>query len=331
MSQSIRVIQFGLGPIGSAVARHVLERPGVELVGAVDIAPAKVGKDTGEVLGLEKKLGIPVSGSLAEALAHARADVVTHCTGSYADHFTAQILEILGAGLSIVSTSEELSFPWLAHPAEAKLIDDAAKHAGRAVLATGVNPSFLMDTLPLTLTAICQRVDHITVTRTQNASNRRGPFQAKIGSGMTIDEFTAKMAAGRMGHVGLVESAGMVLTTLGKRMVKFETSVEPVVAEKPVTTPYFDVAAGRVRGLRQVAHAYAPEGEFLTLVFVAALDEATDQDVVVIEGKPNLEVTLKGTNGDIATVAITVNAIRRVLVAQPGLATMADLPLVAAW
>jgi 2,4-diaminopentanoate dehydrogenase len=331
MLHPTRVIQFGLGPIGSAVARHILERSALKLVGAVDIALAKVGKDTGEVLGLDRRLGIPVSGSLAEALAHGPADVVTHCTGSYADLFTPQILEILGAGLSVVSTSEELSFPWLAHAAEAKLIDDAARSAGRAVLATGVNPGFLMDTLPLTLTAICQRVDHITVTRTQNASNRRGPFQAKIGSGMTVDEFRAKMAAGRMGHVGLVESAGMVLSTLGKQMVRFETSVEPVVTEKPVKTPYFNVAPGRVRGLRQVAHAYAPEGEFLTLVFVAALDEATDQDVVTIEGKPTLEVTLKGTNGDIATVAITVNAIRRVLAAQPGLATMADLPVITAW
>jgi 4-hydroxy-tetrahydrodipicolinate reductase len=237
-------------------------------------------------------------------------------------------MEILAAGLDVVSTAEELSFPWLAHPEEARQIDAAAKRAGKTVLATGVNPGFLMDSLPLSLTAICQRVDKIEVTRQQNASRRRGPFQAKIGSGLTVEDFNARMAEGRMGHVGLPESAGMVFDTLGKKLVRFETTVEPVVAERPVKTDFFAVPTGRVRGLKQVARGFAPEGEFLTLTFIAALDEPDDQDTIVITGRPNLRVTLQGTNGDIATIAIAVNAIKRVRQAGPGLVTMRDIPLV---
>lgn len=336
MAGHIRVIQYGLGPIGCAVARHVVERGGLELVGGVDIAPAKVGQDVGSVIGLGRPLDFVVNRTLKEALARGPADVVLHTTGSYFDLFKSQVLEILAAGLDAVSTSEELSFPWLSHPHEAAEIDAAARRAGQTVLATGINPGFLMDSLPLNLTAICQRVDRIEVRRVINASTRRGPFQAKIGSGMTVEEFQARMAAGRMGHVGLPESIGMVLDTLGKKLVRYESGVEPVVTDRVVQTDYLEVQPGRVIGLKQVARAWADEGEFMTLTFIAALDAGAqglgeEQDTITIVGRPNLEVTLKGTNGDLATVAIVVNAIRRVREAAPGLLTMRDLPIVTWW
>ncbi len=331
MSKSIRVIQYGLGPIGTAVARHIVEREGLELVGGVDIDPAKAGKDLGEVIGLGHPLDFPVAANLKDALTRAQADVVMHTTSSYFDQFQAQILEILEAGLDIVSTAEELSFPRLAHPQEGAAIDAAAKRAGKTVLGTGINPGFLMDSLPLYLTALCQRVDRIDIARIQNASLRRGPFQAKIGSGMTVKEFQTKMDAGRMGHVGLPESMAMIFHTLGRKLVHYESSVEPMVADRRVKTDYFDVDTGRVRGLKQVARGYTDAGEFVTLTFIAALDMESEADTVKIIGKPNLEVTLKGTNGDIGTVAIAVNAIRRVREAPPGLVTMRDLPIVTAW
>ncbi|OQY36963.1 MAG: hypothetical protein B6243_01860 [Anaerolineaceae bacterium 4572_5.2] len=185
-----------------------------------------------------------------------------------------------------------------------------------------------MDSLPLNLTAICQRVDRIDVTRSQNASVRRGPFQAKIGSGMTVEQFENKVDTGRMGHVGLPESMGMVFHTLGRKLARYEDSIEPVVADSLIQTDFFTVQPGQVRGLKQVARGFTDAGEFMTLTFIAALEEPLDQDTVKISGKPDLEVILKGTNGDIATVAMAVNAIKRVKEASPGLVTMPDLPIV---
>ncbi|MCZ7572928.1 MAG: hypothetical protein M5U01_30620 [Ardenticatenaceae bacterium] len=330
MAHRIRVIQYGLGPIGSAVARHVVERTGLELVGAVDINPVMVGKDVGELIGLDRSLGFPVNDRLVRATERAEADVVIQTTGSYLHSVKHQIIEILETGLNVVSTAEELSFPWLTHPEEAAEIDAVAKRVGKTVLGSGVNPGFIMDTLPLSLTAICQRVDHIDVTRIINASTRRGSFQAKIGSSMTLDDFETKMAAGRMGHVGLPESVGMVFYTLGKKLVHYESQVEPVVAERPIQTDSFEVLPGQVSGLKQVARGYSEEGEFMQLTFIAALDAGEDGDVVKVTGKPDLEVKLKGTNGDIATVAIVVNAVRLVKAAMPGLVTMRDLPIITA-
>ena len=278
------------------------------------------------MIGLDRSLGIEVKGSIGDV--DAEADVVLHMTNSFFDQFKGQILDLLGRGFDIVSTSEELLFPWLDNPEPAAEIDAAAKKAGKTVLGTGVNPGFLMDSLPLFITSIAQRVDHIDVSRVINASIRRGPFQAKIGCGLSADEFNARMAEGRMGHVGIPESVAMTFDTLGKKLVKFRNDVVPVIADASVSTSHFDVEAGQVRGLHQTCTADTEEGEFLSLSFRAALDEEPAGDTITIKGHPDLVVTLKGTNGDITTVAMAVNAIKNTKNAPPGLVTMRDLPIV---
>jgi hypothetical protein len=326
--ESIRVIQYGLGPIGCGTARMITKREVLSLVAGVDIDPEKIGLDMGQVIGLDSQLGIPVSENLEQALNHSQAEVVVHTTSSYFDLFKEQMLEILATGLDVVSTSEELAFPWLAHPESASEIEAAAIQAGKTVLGTGVNPGYIMDSLPLNLTSICERVDSIEVTRIINASTRRGPFQAKIGCGLSPQVFQERMDSSRMGHVGLPESADMVFDTLGMEMVRYTSEVEPITAERTIKTPFFEVLPGQVRGLRQIAQGYCFDGAFLTLTFIAALDAKDDGDTIRINGSPNLEITLKGTNGDIATAAIAVNAIRRVFEAPPGLVTMRDLPVI---
>lgn len=331
MRQNIRVIQYGLGPIGAATARLVHERAGLELVAGIDIDPAKVGKDVGSVIGLNEHLGFNVVESITDLGDKAQADLVLHTTSSYFPGFKHQILEILEAGFNIVSTSEELSFPWFANAGDAAEIDLAAKKAGKTILGTGVNPGFLMDSLPLTLTSICQRVDHVDVKRVINASTRRGPFQKKIGAGLSVEEFQTLISAGKMGHVGLIQSSGMVMHAFGKKLIHFETSVEPVVTQERKETDYLVALPGQVIGIKQLATACTETDEFISLTFVAALDADDEQDTITITGVPNLEVQLHGTNGDLATVAIAVNAIPHVIAAEPGLVTMPDLPILSCW
>ena len=326
MSEKVRVIQYGHGPIGSATARLIAERSDLELVGGVDIDQNKIGKDIGEVIGLERRLGIEVVEKLEQI--EREADVVMHTTSSFFDLFINQAIEILETGFDLVSTAEELSFPLLTHSDEARRVDAAAKGAGKTALGTGVNPGFLMDSLPLFLTSICQQVEHIDMTRGINASIRRGPFQVKIGAGMTMEEFNAKMTAGRMGHVGLPQSMGMVFDTLGKKLARYTSDVEPLVADELIKTDYVEVQPGQVKCLKQVAQGYTEEAEFMKLTFIAALEVENAVDTIKIKGIPDLTVTLNGTNGDLATVAIVVNAIRRVKAAAPGLVTMRDLPIV---
>ena len=149
----IRVLHFGLGPIGAAVAKQVAVRPGFKIVGGVDIDPAKIGRDIGDVVGLNKRLGVKVSGDAAKALKSMRPDVVVLCTSSSIKKVMPQIETILKAKKPIVSTTEELSYPGYTHIRQARQIHAWAKKAKVGVLATGVNPGFAMDALPIAVPA----------------------------------------------------------------------------------------------------------------------------------------------------------------------------------
>src|SRR5438552_19090522 len=103
---NIRVLHFGLGPIGAAIVTQLAARPGFKAVGAIDIDLAKVGRDLGDVVGLSKRLGVKVSDNPAKTLKSAKADVVVLCTSSSLKKVMPQLEAILKAKTPIVSTVE---------------------------------------------------------------------------------------------------------------------------------------------------------------------------------------------------------------------------------
>src|SRR5262249_50850540 len=130
---NIRVMHFGLGPIGAAIVRQVAQRPGFRIVGGIDIDPAKVGRDVGDVVGLSKQLAVNVSGDAAKALKSAKPDVVMLCTASSIKKVLPQIETVLKSKTPIVSTTEELSYPGYTHIRQARQIHAWAKKAKVAV------------------------------------------------------------------------------------------------------------------------------------------------------------------------------------------------------
>src|ERR1700682_5612054 len=132
--RNIRAMHFGLGPIGVAVVKQMASRPGFKVVGGIDTDPAKVGRDLGDVAGLSKRIGVKVSGVAAKALKSAKPDVVVLCTSSSLKDVIPEIETILDAGIPIVSTSEELTYPEYTHVRQARQIHAWAKKAGVAVL-----------------------------------------------------------------------------------------------------------------------------------------------------------------------------------------------------
>ncbi|NQT97782.1 MAG: hypothetical protein HQ562_08605, partial [Candidatus Marinimicrobia bacterium] len=170
----LKVMQIGLGPLGQKIIRYVSQREGLQLVGAVDIDPNKVGSDLGELCNLEP-LGILVSGNLTAA--NADAEVAVLATVSSLAQIEYQIMELAENGLNIVSTCEELSHPWNTNSEIARNIDRICKENNVACVGTGVNPGFLMEYLPTVLTSVCRNVEQIRVERIQDASTRRIPFQ----------------------------------------------------------------------------------------------------------------------------------------------------------
>jgi 4-hydroxy-tetrahydrodipicolinate reductase len=250
------------------------------------------------------------------------------CTSSALKATWPQIEAVLKLKVPIVSTTEELSYPWFSNRPLARKIDAAAKKAKVAVVGTGVNPGFAMDALPLALTAICERVDSIRIDRIQDARIRRLPFQQKIGSGLTAEQFAEKVKALTVRHVGLTESVAMIADGLGWKLDRITDEIQPKIAEAPVESQFLKVEAGKVCGIIQDGIGYAGGKPLITLHMEAYLGAPETYDSVQIEGSPKLHVkAIGGYHGDIATHSITVNSIPKVLAATPGLHTMRSLAL----
>ena len=329
LSPEIRIILYGVGSIGSQIARLLLRKKGLKIVGAVDASPEKIGRDLGEVIGVEKTLGVSISGDSERLLSSVDADVALHATSSFLEDAYPQLAQLIRHGVNVISTCEELTYPYVVDESLAFNLDRLARKHGVALLGTGINPGFLMDTLPIALSSLCQEVKHIKVERVIDAAKRRLPFQKKIGVGLTPEEFE-DMIEKRIitGHVGLEQSIAMIADALGLSLQRIEAEpVKPVLAEKLVESREIRVDKGRVAGLTQSAYGIIDEKAFITLVFKAYIG-AKEYDSIIIEGTPSInQKIVPCVHGDLATAAIIVNSIPKVINAAPGLKTMKDLPV----
>ena len=320
-----------MGPIGAEVVKYALRKRGLQFVGAVDIDPSKVDKDLGELIGGEN-IGVPITDHPKRLLAKTKPDVVLHSTGSYLKDVKPQLLEIMKCGADIVSTCEELAYPFLKNPVIAKELNAAARRNDATILGTGVNPGFVMDALVLTATGVCQDVKNVKCSRIQDASYRRLPFQKKIGAGLSLEGFRSKVAEGTIKHVGFQESIAMIASGLGWTLDRVDETIEPQLADKPVASEFLRVEAGQVAGVNQTAKGIVGGEPLIVLNLQAYLGCPDPQESIVIDGQPKIDLTIKGgVHGDIATAAVIVNSIPHVLNSEPGLMTMKDLPVPSGW
>lgn len=325
---SIKVLHIGLGPIGAGIVRQIAERKGFISVGAVDIDPAKLGKDLGDVCTLGRKLKVAVTGDIAKTIRGTRPDVAVLCTNSSLRRVLPQLEAVLKLKVPIVSTTEELAYPVKRNTTLAARIDTLARRARVAVLGTGVNPGFTMDALPIALTGVCDRVERIEVARVQDARVRRLPFQQKIGAGLTRDQFMDKVKSGTVRHVGLAESITMIADALGWKLQKITDDIQPKIAITQISSEFLTVEAGQVCGLVQDGVGYRKGEAVIRLHMEAYLGAPESFDSVQITGNPPLAMKIAGgVHGDIATASIVVNSIPKILAAPPGLRTMRDMVL----
>ncbi len=329
MTTPLRLVQYGLGPIGQETARTVLDKDDVTLVGAIDIDPDKVGRDVADVIGDgPSETDVTVSDDADAVLAEREPDVVLHTTTSFLDDVTDQLTQCARAGAHVVSSTEELSFPYERHPEAAERLDRVATENGVVIVGTGVNPGYAMDTLPLAATGVCTNVRAVHVERVVDAGERREPLQDKVGAGLSTNAFMEKKTSGTFGHIGLHESLLMVADGLGWSLDEVEEELRPVHADAPVDTGYRHVETGEVAGIHHSANGFL-DGELrLTLDLKMYVGADSSYDAVEVNGDPPIDLRVRGgIFGDTATVGMLVNTVPLAADAQPGLQTMADLPV----
>lgn len=322
----VPVVVMGLGFIGQEIARAARASPEVTLVGAVDTNPRLAGRKLGELLG-DPSLDIRVSGDLESARGRHRRAILLHATGSRLPQVMEQLLAAIRTGLSIVSTCEELSFPFLKHPDLAQQLEREAKRAEVCVLGTGVNPGYVLDRLVATGGQVCAQVRHVAAVRVVDARSRREALQRKVGAGLTEEEFMELVEQDQIGHVGLSESAALCALGLGLDCDDFEEEIVPLIAEEDIAGGAFVVRKGKVAGIAQTAVGMADARERVRLELTIAVGAEDPRDHITIDADPRVEILVKGgIAGDRATANVVVNAAPRLTSADAGLLTVLELP-----
>ena len=328
--EKIRTIHYGIGAIGAEAVRLMMNRPDIEIVAAIDTHPAKAGKDLGEAAGLGRSIGVTVSYEAESVLKDIYADVVVHSTSSSLTEVYPQLMSIVSSEKSVISSCEELAFPWARYPEVSRKLDRRARETGVRILGTGVNPGFVMDLLPLVLATACQQVKSIHVTRLVDVGARRVQLQRKAGVGLSVVGFRSGADEGSIGHVGLRESVFMIADTMGWRLDDVAETLEPVVARERRRTEYFSVERGYVRGLRQSVRGLSGGREVVRLDLEMSLEVKSPLDKIEIDGRPPITVNIPGgVQGDLATAAIMSNCVPTIARSRTvGLLAMRDMPVV---
>lgn len=318
---------FGIGEIGKGVLKNLLRREGIKIKGVIDIDPEKIGKSLYEIVGIKEFSDIYVE-SDAEKVLEREKGIVLHLTGSFVKDVFDQYMLILDKGHSIITTTEEMTDPYLKYPEIAEKIDRKAKEKGVTLLPTGVNPGFAMDFLPSIFSGIFEEINSIKVERINNASKRRYPLQRKIGSGLSREEFNDKWQKREIGHVGLLESGSILIKILGLKIKSIEETCEPKIAKRLIKTKYFEVKKGKVCGIIHKVKVETEEKIDIELLLEMSLDAKNPRDRIIIEGKPTLELKVKGgIKGDEATSSIVTNWIKKIDNLPKGLLTLDKLYL----
>jgi 4-hydroxy-tetrahydrodipicolinate reductase len=336
MRDQIGILVMGTGQMGSDIARLVLRKQGLRLIGGYARRTGRAGIDLGRAIGLDRELGLPISNDLDGLIETTRPEVAIQATCSSVTDAMDEISSCVRHGVHVISIAEEMAYPAYRAPQAAAEIDRLAATHGVSVLGTGVNPGFMLDLLVVALSGVCAEVTSISATRVNDLSPYGPTVLVKQGVGLRPEAFHAGVADGSVvGHIGFPESIHMIGRALGWRITRVEEKREPIVARFRRETPFVVVEPGHVAGCLHTATGYADGEPVITLVHPQQVQPQVEGvetgDTIEIFGTPS--VRLAGSPeipGGIATSALAVNMVPRVMDAPPGLHCMTDLPVPAA-
>lgn len=331
--ERVRVGIWGLGAMGSGMAKAVLARKNMQLVAVIARRPEKIGRDLGDVLGFDVDLGITVSGSPEKTLRDAKPDLVLHATGSFVEASYPEIQLLCQIGSDVISVAEEMAYPWTGSPERARQIDEAARKARVTVLGTGINPGFVLDTLILCLTGAMTQVRRVKARRVNDLSPFGPTVMRTQGVGTTPEGFQEGLSKGDIvGHIGFPESISMIAEALGWGLEGIEQTRQPIISSVYRETPHVKVHPGMVAGCRHVGIGIVKGEPVIEMEHPQQVRPEAEGvetgDFITLEGTPPISVAIQPEiPGGTGTIGVAVNMIPAVRKAGPGLVTMADLPV----
>ncbi len=329
--ENIKAIIWGFGAMGQGIAEMLLDKTGVEIVGVCDLNPDIIGKGVSEVL-KKGNNNVKISKDIDNVLEN-DAEVLFLATDSYVSKSYSKIVKVLESGINVISTAEEMAYPYACEPELSKKMNDVAKKNNVSLLGTGINPGFVMDVLAISLTGAMTDVKGIEVRRVNSLSPFGKTVMEEQGVGISIDEFNERSQKNELaGHVGFKESVYMIADALGLELEKFDQQMKPIVTKVNRKSKYGKADKGTLAGIDMTAQGTIKGKDYIKMSHPQQIepeDEGINTgDYIILHGSPDIKMSITPEiEGGLGTIAMCVNMMPHIINADPGLKTMLDLPI----
>jgi len=335
--RDIRVALWGFGAMGSGIGRMIASKEGLVISGVCDKWDRLVGQEVYAYLGVDRggREPVVITDREEEIVRRDLCDIVILATDSFVEAQYEKIMFCLDRGVHVISTAEEMAWPWAQNEELADKIDMAARKRGVAILGTGINPGFVLDYLILAVSGTCEQVHSIEAARVNDLAPFGKAVMVEQGVGISVEEFEKRLAEKSLaGHVGFPESIGMIAAGMGVRLTEVEQTRDPIITHVDRKSSYGEAKKGHLAGIRQQSYGRTADGEvFIHLDHpqqICPEDEGVhtgDYITIHADGYDMNVSIVPETPGGIGTIAMVVNMIPHVLAAEPGLRSMLDLPV----
>ena len=346
MNRKVKVVQFGTGKMAVYTMRYVYEKGG-EIVGAVDVNPAVVGKDIGELIGTESKnVKVTALENAEEMLKQVKPDIAIVTTMSLLKDIKDSFMLCARLGINAISTCEEAFFPWNSNPTITKEIDDLAKKNGCTISGSGYQDIY-WGQLISSIAGSTQTIKKIKGSSSYNVEDYGIALAKAHGAGLSLEDFDKEIASidrmtdeerqklinsgeylpSYMWNVNgwLCSKLGLTVTSQTQKCIP-QTYKEDIVSSTLETT----VKAGDATGMSAVVTTNTKEGIVIESECIGKVysKEDYDKNEWTIEGEPNTTIVVARPATVELTCATIVNRIPDVINAEPGYITtekMGDL------
>ncbi len=339
MENKVKVVQFGTGKMAKYTMRYVYEKGG-EVVGAIDVNPAVIGKDIGEIIGCENKNVKVTSFEDAEAmLKEVKPDICVVETMSLIKDLEGPFMLCAKLGINAISTCEEAFFPWNSNPNLTKKIDELAKQTGCTITGSGYQDIY-WGQLITSIAGSTQKITKIKGSTSYNVEDYGIALANAHGAGLTLDEFDKQVAivdkisdeernkiiqSGDYLPSYMWNTNGWLCEKLGLT-IKSQTQVTvPTTNKEDIysSTLGMTVKAGDATGMSAVVTTETEEGITIESECIGKVysKEDYDKNEWTIYGEPNTTITVARPSTVELTCATIVNRIPDVINAEPGYVT----------
>ena len=340
MERKIRAVQYGVGKMSVYTMRYLLEK-GVEIVGAIDMNPAVIGKDIGEVMGKEN-LGITVTSveNARQLLADTKPDICVVMTRSLFGECEEAFMLCAEMGVNAISTCEEAFYPQNSNPNLFNKIDELAKKNNCTITGTGYQDIY-WGQLITSIAGSTQRITKIKGSSSYNVEEYGIALAEAHGAGLSLDEFDKQVAAadrisaeerqeiinrGEFMPSYMWTVNGWLCSKLGLTPISQNQKCVPQTYKDDIfsSTLNMTIKAGDATGMSAVVTTETQEGitiESECIGKVYAPDEF-DKNVWTVEGEPTTTITVEKPNTVELTCATIVNRIPDVINSEPGYVTV---------